>query len=101
MPIPLIAPLPPGQDRQAIFQVERGVHALEPGGESELYHREGHLRLDAHEHDVGAPELGGVGDAAEESRSVTSTTTPRLRNRPTRSSSASCKLRQSASLRVD
>src|SRR5262245_1960030 len=49
--------------RQAFFQIQRGRDALER--EPELDHREGHLRLNAHDDGLGPAEPDHVGDVAE------------------------------------
>src|SRR4051794_1984623 len=48
------------QVREALLEVERGVHVLER--EPELHHRERHLRLDADDHRLGAAQARHMGD---------------------------------------
>src|SRR5215510_14638684 len=51
------------EERQALLEIESGRHAFE--GESELHHRQRHLRLNADDDGLCAAQLRGVRDAAE------------------------------------
>src|SRR5258708_5243914 len=54
------------QDLEAFLEVEGGGGSLER--QSELHHREGHLRLDAHDDGGGAQQFDHLGDAAQRAR---------------------------------
>src|SRR4051812_47871511 len=54
------------QERQPLFEVERGLHVLEL--HAELHHRERDLGLDPDDHGLRAAQARHVGDAAQRAR---------------------------------
>src|ERR671927_1557126 len=58
--------LPGLQQREALLEVQGGLDVLE--AHAELDHRERDLRLDAHDHGLGAAEAGHLRDAAQRAR---------------------------------
>src|SRR5919202_4814119 len=62
-----VARLPPRlEQREALLEVERGLHVLE--AHAELDHRERDLGLDADDHRLGAAQPGHLRDAAQRAR---------------------------------
>src|SRR3954451_18807813 len=62
-----VGQLPPGlQQREALLEIERGLHVLE--AHPELDHRERDLRLDADDHRLGPAQARHLRDPAQRAR---------------------------------